>query len=316
MKNTNHTEINWDIAIKVVTNEATMEEKHQLESWIMQSESNKKEWELIKQGLIESDKALTEQSIDTDKAWINIKNGIYKHKQIRMHKRTFVVSMAAVILVLIGIFNYYKITPEDQVITSNQNTLLSQMLSDGSKIDININSKVIVPASFNKGQRNLSLSGEAFFNITRNTESPFTINVGKVKVKVLGTSFNIKENNQSTEIIVASGKVLVSAENGDELILLKGDRAIYLNNKASLLKSTNQNKNYLAWKTQELVFKNTRLSEAILLIEDIYNVKVEFTDDFDTTNLYLSATFDKNTVDFITDVIAKTYNTKVSYKKL
>ncbi len=84
-------------------------------------------------------------------------------------------------------------------------------LNDGSRVTLAPRSSVEYPATFESSRREVTLHGEAFFEVTRNPQQPFFVNAGEVTTKVLGTSFRIEtgQNNSSVQVSVLTGKVSV-----------------------------------------------------------------------------------------------------------
>ena len=70
-----------------------------------------------------------------------------------------------------------------------------EVLPDGTTVYLNTNSKIIFPKRFEKNKREITLKGEAFFEVTKDKNRPFIINVNEAQVEVLGTSFNILSNS-------------------------------------------------------------------------------------------------------------------------
>ena len=64
-------------------------------------------------------------------------------------------------------------------------------LSDGSRVWLNSDSRLKFPVKFSKGTRRVELVGEGYFEVAKDTSSPFIVNSGKLEIKVTGTSFNI-----------------------------------------------------------------------------------------------------------------------------
>jgi len=140
-------------------------------------------------------------------------------------------------------------------------------LTDGTRIKLNSNSKLLFPETFSANSREVQLEGEAFFEVARDPSRPFTITSGNLKTKVLGTSFNVKAYAASNaiKVAVASGKVAVSAdnfqENGNELILLPNEMAVYSKTSDELTISSFDKLDELAWKDGVLAFKNRDINE-------------------------------------------------------
>jgi transmembrane sensor len=86
-------------------------------------------------------------------------------------------------------------------------------LEDGSLVKLQPGSSLLIPQHFNSTERTVTLNGEAFFDIRRDTLRPFTVYSGEVITRVLGTSFNVKAFDSEKEIVVSvkTGKVSVSS---------------------------------------------------------------------------------------------------------
>ncbi|TLX74891.1 DUF4974 domain-containing protein [Labilibacter sediminis] len=312
--------INWNLAGRILSGEALESEIKAFNHWLADSE-NKKEWDDITQKLEHADHALVAEKIDLEAAWQKVKNQTSVKSLKPFYARYSYVAVAASILIAIFVFFNQKnnFFGHEQFITAEAlNAIEKVELNDGSTIDVNRNSSVQFPQKFARNNRSVTLNGEAFFDIAADKTRPFIIEAGLIQVKVVGTSFNIKAypNSELSEVVVNSGIVEVSSlkDVRNKIILKAGDRAIYNSNNNTLTKHVNTNVNYLAWKTQELAFKNEKLTDAIALIEHVYNVNIEVPENFAMDSAMITATFDKNTIDFIIDVINKTHGIELRYK--
>ncbi|MDQ3111195.1 MAG: FecR domain-containing protein [Bacteroidota bacterium] len=125
---------------------------------------------------------------------------------------------------------------------STADSAVSFYLPDSSHIYLNKNSSLSYPENFTGGTREVKLTGEAFFNVTPGTKHPFVILAGNTETRVIGTSFNIKEDKitKKVEVSVVTGKVRFKAnKNADhlsEVTLLPNDRATYSESSATMVK--------------------------------------------------------------------------------
>ena len=147
-------------------------------------------------------------------------------------------------------------------------------LPDGSSSTLNALSSIKYKRSFNKN-RELTLSGEAFFDVKK-SNIPFIITTQSGKVKVLGTSFNVRSRDDGFEVGVNEGIVEVS--NGKDTFLIKKDEMIKIN---SGTPNKNQNivkvyNNYPDWINNMLFFENTPISEACREIERTFDITINF----------------------------------------
>ena len=186
-------------------------------------------------------------------------------------------------------------------------------LPDGTLVSLNSNTKLEYPKRFANNTREVTLEGEAFFEVTPNKEKPFIIHAGNAQIKVLGTSFNVNAypSEKLLEVIVKTGKVKVInkaavARQSNEMILNPGDKGTLVYSSNALQKTTNENPNFLAWKTNDLVFKATSLGEVISDLEKVYKVNIRL-DDPKLNVLLLTAHFNNYPLDFILKVIETTF---------
>ncbi len=161
-------------------------------------------------------------------------------------------------------------------------------LPDGSTGWLNSGSVISYPSQFG-AIRTVSLKGEAYFDVVKNPDSPFVIDAKPVKIKVLGTSFNVVsyDNDSISEVIVASGKVEVEAENKkDKQMLAPSERLVINRLNNSVSKSTVDIQNYTSWKTGKLIFLNDNLNEVVRKVSRFYNVDFEVEPNVDRTELF------------------------------
>lgn len=161
-------------------------------------------------------------------------------------------------------------------------------LPDGSVGWLNSGSVIKYPALFNS-TRNVILTGEAYFKVSKNPNSPFIVNTQEVEVKVLGTEFNVVayENDSITEVVVASGKVEVNApKKRFKQELLPSQRLVLNNQKEHFYKSSVNIQNYTSWKDGMLIFSSDNLIEVARKVSRYYNVEFEINKDVDTRQLF------------------------------
>ncbi len=205
------------------------------------------------------------------------------------------IRLAGVFLVLlltIAIYNSYKLkdpveTSIEKFITkSNPRGQKSQIsLPDGTVLWLNSESEVSYPISFGEQKRNLKLKGEAFFEVAKDKEKPFTVLVNDIEVVALGTSFNINAfpENQSVTVALVTGKVLVketlAARNTEkphfkDIILIPGESLSYDLNDFSIEKSFFDFSLDISWKEGTIIFNNASYEEVKSTLERWFNVKI------------------------------------------
>jgi transmembrane sensor len=154
----------------------------------------------------------------------------------------------------------------------------SLRLSDGSLVKLNSDTKISFPKAFGQAVRTVSLEGEAFFNVERDESKPFVISVGDLKVKVLGTSFNVKnyEDENEVEITVRSGRVSVNlnSDSTSPIILIKDQKLIY-NKATEAFRITDVDAvQESSWVNGSLQFNNTPMLSVEHTLEKWYDVDI------------------------------------------
>lgn len=189
-------------------------------------------------------------------------------------------------------YNYLIEHNDEELVEETNNSAQSQLitLSDGSSILLKPNSKLSYPKIFAKNERKVYLSGEAFFEISKNPLKPFLVYANEVITKVYGTSFRINAfpNQPNVEVLVRTGKVKVSynqnIQNADpkEIMLLPNQAARFNRQNLILEKITDitHDKPLLESITpiEQLSFEFTDMPVAQIFktIEQAYLVKIDF----------------------------------------
>lgn len=264
---------------------------------------------------------------DAEAAFILVKEKINKLPQQQVHKPVmralpftrwsyYVAGAAALFiigLVLLNTITFQK--PFDTLATGNA-AIAPLSLSDGSQLFLNSHSSVKFPEKFGSTSREVYFWGEAFFEIVPDAARPFTIDMGEAKVKVLGTSFNIKayQADDNVEVTVNSGKVLFyrADESGrilDQVSLVKSEKGIFSKSSGKFWKSINLDLNYLSWKTGILTFNETSLDKVLGDVSRKYGVRFKY-DGTDVSSLKLTATFDNETLDSVLEIIQLVHHLK------
>jgi ferric-dicitrate binding protein FerR (iron transport regulator) len=154
-------------------------------------------------------------------------------------------------------------------------------LADGTKVWINSNSKFIFPSRFEGNNRKVKLIGEAFFDVAPDKSCPFIIHVNQTQVKVVGTSFNINayESSDNFAATVVSGLVQVNNNQWETDQLLSPNQQLQLDCQDGQISIEKVNTDlYTAWVRRRLIFENEKLEDIAKRIEQLYDVRIRFTD--------------------------------------
>jgi transmembrane sensor len=189
-------------------------------------------------------------------------------------------------------------------------------LSDGSVVWLKGESRLEYPKSFTGATREVTLIGEAFFDVAKDQEKPFIIHSGNLTTRVLGTSFNIKayENDESEEIAVVTGKVSVSVKenNSDqvkEVVLQPKQKAIYFKKDNSLIEASGaeETQTYTSIAKTKLAFNETSLEDIIKVLNAAHDVNISVAKE-SMKNCIITADLTNETLEISIEILSKATN--------
>ncbi|MGQ9620054.1 MAG: FecR family protein [Bacteroidales bacterium] len=260
--------------------------------------------------------------IDVNSAWNKLQSKILESETVASGTKRmsyFYLRIAAAILLIIGIgtSTLYLLnvtgTGKNIVVATGEGDKNKEVnLPDGSKVWLNRNSEITYPKNSWKNERKVKLTGEGYFEIITDSKKPFSVDAGKAVVKVVGTSFNVITNNPSgeVEVYVESGTVMLSDERGSSILLEPG--YIGTTNEKTPDKKLNSNRNYMAWRTELLVYEGTRLSDVFSDLNRAYDINI-YARDNSILEKTITATFDNEPPETIIRIICTTFN--LSFEK-
>ncbi len=152
-------------------------------------------------------------------------------------------------------------------------------LPDGTEGMLNSSSSLTYSMPF-YNERNVTLSGEAWFEVKHDEKHPFNVAAGSVDLTVLGTSFNVSaypEDNY-TEVVLESGQVMLKSPVFEGNMIMRPSECFVLEN-GKMRRSMTDPAKYMAWTEGKLVFRSDPMSEVAKRIERWYNVRVKLMDD-------------------------------------
>ena len=260
---------------KYFNGETTAEENEQVQQWIASGDENRAEFELL-QKLWNTSGQQEDIVFDTTKAWqaVNAKINEIRTpvKTIRMFSRRTAIAAAASIVLLLGL--WWLIGRSNTINVYADVDVKEVHLKDGSTVYLRKGASLSYFRDYGEKDREVLLNGEAFFDVERDTTKPFRVVAGNADVQVLGTSFNVDENDNTVELVVRTGLVKFgwSGNSGKSILVAAGERALF--NAGALSKSRNTDENFNAWRSKKLVFNNTPLAQVAATLSDYYKVKI------------------------------------------
>jgi ferric-dicitrate binding protein FerR (iron transport regulator) len=152
----------------------------------------------------------------------------------------------------------------------------TKILPDGSKVVLNSRSSITYLEEFSEHKREISVVGEAFFEVSKDSSRPFIVNTGGVSTTAVGTSFNVyyRPSEGLAEVSLATGIVQVSANNIMMKNLEPGDRLLYDLTIGSFSMEKYDVLETFGWKDGILYFKKAGIDQVIQRLEDWYGVEI------------------------------------------
>lgn len=228
---------------------------------------------------------------------------------------------AAVLLIFYGAgFGLFKFLPEssEQIMleagkyTNDIGKVSVFSLPDGSKVWLSTGSTLDYAEDFPRN-RQVTLTGEAFFDVTRNRDFPFAISTGNIITEVLGTSFNLRSYNKSqVELSVYSGRVKFSDRMSglDSAILLKGEKVSWTEGDGISEIALFDINELPGWRQGIISFENAGVEEIQATLQRWYNVTIQI--DGNGENCHYSGEFTQASLEQILETLSYTLN--LTYK--
>ncbi|MBC8620287.1 FecR domain-containing protein [Parabacteroides faecis] len=254
------------------------EEKEKVEIWIRQSEEHYKIAQQIQLIYLASDTIAIMDQVNTDNALDKV-DGRIRRSQL---KTLFMWGqrVAAILFIpLLAVYLLEVLIPEKRDIRmlevrTNPGMTTSLTLPDGTKVNLNSESLLVYPETFDGDFRSVRLEGEAFFEVVKNPEKRFVVTTPhNARVEVLGTSFNMEafkwDSIVSTTLI--SGKVAFISRSG-QVNMKPGEKLVYniQADRASIYQTNGEAE--ISWKNGMIIFRKTPFEEALRMLTKRFNV--------------------------------------------
>ncbi len=191
------------------------------------------------------------------------------------------------------------------------------MLADSSEVILNSGSRLEYDATYNVQNRNVKLTGEAFFDIQTNPDKPFTVKSGEIQVIATGTRFNVLSFPEETRIeaTLEEGEISVISEDGKSARIKPGEQFVYSRQSKDFEVKRIHIDSYTAWKENKLRLSDTPLDESLRKIARKYNVTFSITD-VKLLDLKYTATFIDEDIEEVMEMlkVVSPITYKISYR--
>ncbi|MDR0891372.1 MAG: FecR domain-containing protein [Mediterranea sp.] len=280
------TDLNDKTTYRFLTGKCSQTELDEVNAYIQESEENAERLfrmeEVYHLGQFDryADARRVEQAEKRLRKRIAAEQAIQSRQMRRQHWMRYAAIL--VIATLIGgtstyLFLRYQSETQQLTATATNGQVLQVILPDSSKVWLNAGSSLTYPTTFSKEERNVFLTGEAYFEVSKNPRCPFIVKSNALQVRVLGTKFNIKNDAHShiAETTLIEGAVEVRGNRSEgQIVLAPGQRA-ELDKESHLLTVKQVNARLDAvWHNDLIPFDKATIFTIAKALEQLYNVKI------------------------------------------
>lgn len=315
--------IDYNLLAKYLAGECTNEELKQIESWL--SENGENRAILSQSRKLFADKRTADTSgkitFDTSRAWNKVQPRLdmtgMRPSDVVIQKNRFLYiawRVAAVLLITIGsIYYFYTKQAGELLYETSYGQIEEYYLIDSTRVVLRENSSLRTDNKFNINNRQVRLTGIAYFDVAKNPEKPFIVTTKNARVSVLGTQFLVDESNpDAVSVTVESGKINFASRRAPEkvsVILEKNEKAELRIDDDKILKSTVSSLNNLYWANNKLIYKQQSLDLVLDELGTIFKKTVVY-DVASVRNCKLTAVFRDENFDSILQHIAQSLDLK------
>ena len=285
-------EINEDILIRYIDGMLTEEEAAEVKNWRAASLENEKLLEQVYFTTQVASRLKVMRTVNPDEALSRFKSRIHKkEKRLALRQVLGVIQRAAAVLFIpVFLLSAYLFIQQGQgnvrtlAVRTNPGVVSAFDLPDGSKVWLNANSELRYPSDFNADTRTVELTGQGYFEVTKNAHKPFIVKADKdYSVEVLGTSFNVSayKDESMIETTLVEGSVKLNVVSGGKRMtqMLKPNEKAEYQKGAGKIKVFGVNTEYdMAWKNGEIIFRNHPMDKELKTLERHYHVVFEVKD--------------------------------------
>ena len=190
---------------------------------------------------------------------------------------------AAVLLVVCAGFAWHFLAGPDiyRVYENNTETVTTVTLDDGTQVWLNSESSLVFPVRFGDGPREVTVTGEAYFDVAHDEAHPFVVKTENLSVRVLGTAFNVRAHaaDPLTEVVLERGSVRLQTPEGYNLVRLHpNQRAVFDAAKDDIEVEEIYAEHFVTERYNLVAMKNATIGEIIARIESNYGVRIRIAD--------------------------------------
>jgi transmembrane sensor len=298
-----------ELIIKVLSNQATPDECVILDQWVKNTDENKRFFLRFRSSWLATSQLVTPDRAKTMKALEIVNQKIAKshtdvaaEKEIRQlpaSRGSFLkyIKIAALWILLFGlgaVFAMLFINPPKILgfnsavsVVAPRGSKAMTVLPDGTVVWLNAGSRIEYKIPGNNPAREVTIEGEAYFNVSHDPEHPFVVNAGEMIVKAYGTEFNVKAYPEEKEVeaTLVKGSVSVEIKNrpSNKTMLKPNEQAVYYRPSPERSENFLVTKGidpalYTLWINDRLQIRGETLADLSIMLERKYDVTIHFND--------------------------------------
>ena len=316
----------WSHISRKISGEGSSDDDKQVDNWLNEKPSNKHLYNRIAE--IWNFQKPSSNKYHTLFESLKRRITVYENRPRRLFY-TSTAFKAAAILIVILLSNFmvymYRENPKPEIVSWQEIVVprgnrMKLVLPDSTSIWLNNETTLRYASNFSSGNREVELSGEAYFDVHHDAGHPFIVHAGSQKVKVLGTRFSVnaypEDNIIETSLI--SGSVVFETNrriNGNNAFKLEPGNSLFydkLNNQITTQKI--QSSYYQYWENGVYVFKDEKLVDLSVKIKRIFNIEVVFEDEFLKSKTYTGTISINDNIFVFMEAIRRTSVEPIEYK--
>lgn len=259
-----------DLLHRFFEGKVTSEEKKDIKQWIAESDEHRDQ--LFKERMI-FDAMIVSGKIPNSQS-----EPVKRKPLLRVFVELSKIAAVVVVMLIAGIYFYTQKMNEINLATNTIIVPVGQraniQLPDGTNVWLNARTQMSYPAYFTGAKREIELNGEAYFEVSHDSEKPFVVHTKSFEVKVLGTKFNVKAYNDTedftTALMEGSVEVTNTMSKNNTIRLLPDQKVDY--REGQLLCSSIEDYDIYRWREGLMCFKDIQFIDLIRQFENSYGV--------------------------------------------
>jgi len=317
----------WSHISRRITGEETDEDVEQVDRWLSEKPSNRK----VYNHLVKIWKSNRVERGDNSTLYESLRRRIvvYESRPVPFIGRinTWVKVAAVLAIIMVSNFMVYQYLNRTepavvawQEIVVPRGNRMKVILPDNSSVWLNNESHLRYATDFSNGNRQVELSGEAYFDITHDAKHPFVVKVGEQRIKVLGTKFSVNAypEDKLIETSLISGSVEFDcnkAVNGKNKYLIEpGISLFYDKDNNTVTTQKIQSSYYQYWENGVYAFKEETFEDLAVKIKRIFNVEIIFKDEYLKKKTYTGTISINDNIFLFMEAIRRTSVEPIEYE--